>query len=237
MAYSVTGLSYLTLLITLAYLIYRLFQYWQREKDVTAKQSLYFVGFFGLFVLIKSVGGLFFADNVLFLAKTTEIGAFVQAIAFAFMAYHIIYLKFPKISPRLGFIAVFVLGIIAAILTVMVHHEPTLEASGAINWGFEINSMAFLRLFLFLVTFLPLMIILFSQFQKTADAYIKGKTLGMTLALLFIIIAVSFDFLFIGIFQLDPIWRDLSFIICSVIFLIALILTLPRSYIKHEQKP
>lgn len=234
MSYSITGIAYLTLFFALGYLIYRFFQYWKKEKDVAAKQSLYFVGLFELFVLLQTISGLFFADNPLFLGKTRGAGAFIQALAFAVMAYHIIYLKFPKISPWFGFVPILILGLIAAIFTItVIPFNPFLDLSGAINWGFPSGpfavSVSALRLFLFFVTFIPLIIILFSQFKSTEDPYFKGKALGMGLALLFILVGASFDFLFIGIFNLNPIWRDMVFIICSAVFLVTLILTLPRS--------
>jgi hypothetical protein len=234
MAYSVTGTAYLSLLLTLGYLIYRFFQYWRKEKDVVAKQSLWFTGLFGLFVLISAIGGLFFADDPSFLEKTREVGVFIQAFAFAAMAYHIVYLKFPKVSPWLGFAPVLILGLVAAFLTITVASlEPSFDPSGSINWGFPSDlasvSVSILRLFLFFVTFIPLIIILFSQFKSTEDPRAKGKALGIGLALLFILVGASFDFLLISVFGLNPIWRDMAFIVCSAIFLITLILTLPRS--------
>lgn len=234
MNYSITGTAYLTLLFSLGYLIYRFFQYWKKEKDVTAKQSLCFAGFFWLFVLVNTISGLFFADNPFFLEKTRGVGAFFQAFAFAIMAYHIIYIKFPKVSPWLGFVPVLILGLIAAILTLtVIPFNPFLDPSGAINWGYPSGLFATpvsaLRFFLFFVTFIPLIIILFSQIKKSEDPHLKGKALGMGLALLFILVGASFDFLFIYIFNLNPIWRDMVFIVCSAIFLVTLILTLPRS--------
>lgn len=233
MTYSITGIAYLTLLFAIGYLIYRFFQYWKKEKDAASKQALYIVSLFGLFVLVTTIGGLFFADNPLILERKLEISAFIQALAFAVIAYHIIYLKFPKISPWFGFIPILILGLIAAILTVTnLQFNPFLEPSGAINWGFPSGSMAFfesfLRLFLSLITLIPLMIIFLLQFKNSEDPYLKGKSLGIGLALLFVMVAASLDFLLINTFNLDAIWRDIVLIICSIILLITLILTLPR---------
>ncbi len=238
MTYSTTGIAYLILLCAAGYLIYRLFQYWEKERSSSSRQSIYFVGLFGLFALLTAIGGLFFADNPAVLIKKIEIGSFIQSFAFAAMAYHIIYLKFPKISPWLVFFPVLILGLIVSILTVThLEFNPSLESSRAINWGFPTDSLAvyvsFTRIFLFLITFFPLAFILFSQFIKSKDSYIRGKTLGIGLALLFIITGALLDFSLINIFNLDPIWRDLIFIICGILFLSALILTLPRSDIRH----
>ena len=234
MAYSITGIAYLTLFFAVGYLIYRLFQYWKKEKDTVSKQPLYFISLFGLFVLIVTIGGLFFADNPLVLQKKIEVGTFIQALAFAIMAYHIIYLKFPKISPWFGFVPILILGLIAAILTITaIQFNPFLEPSGAINWGFPSDPItvfvSLLRLSLFLVTFIPLIIIFLLQFKNSKDPHLRGKSLGIGLVFLFILIGASFDFLLINILNLDAIWRDTVFIICSVTLLITLILTLPPS--------
>ncbi|KPJ73507.1 hypothetical protein AMJ48_00915 [Parcubacteria bacterium DG_74_1] len=250
MSYSITGVAYLVLLFPVGFLIYRLFQYWKKEKSAVSKQALYIASLFGLFVLIDAISGLFFADSPLppVLSKKIEVGVFIQALIFAVIAYHIIYLKFPKISPWLGFIPVLVLGLIAAILSVvLLQFNPFLEASGAINWGFPSSSMAVfvssLRLFLSLITIIPLSIIFLSQFKNSEDPYIRAKSLGLGLAFLFILIVASFDFLFINTFNLGAIGRDIALIVCSIILFITLILTMPRPlsgpssyYIKTSNK-
>jgi len=233
MNYSFTGIAFLTLFFALGYLVYRFFRYWRKEKDPTSKYSLCFVILFELFVLINTIGGLFFANNPSFLERTKDVGAFIQALTFAVIAYYIIYLKFPKISPWFGFTPILILGLIATILTVIVPCNPFLEPSGAINWGFPSSPlviwMSVLRFFLFAVTFVPLIIIFLSQFKISEDLYLKRKALGMILLLLFVLVAASFDFLFISIFKLGAIWRDIAFIVCSATLLITLILTLPPS--------
>lgn len=239
MNYSITGLAYLSLLVSLGYVIYRFFLYWKREKDIIAKHSLGFTVPFWLFVLMSTISGLFFASNSDVLEQTRKIGAFIQAFAFAIMAYHIIYIQFPGVSPWLGFVPIFILGLIVAIFNLFfISFNPVLEPSGAINWGYSFGTLdiavSLLRLFLFFITFLPLIVILFSQFKNSPDSRVKGKALGMGLALLFVLIAASFDFLFISVFGLNPIWRDIAFIITSIVLLIALILTLPRSLSKYE---
>jgi hypothetical protein len=233
MAYSFTGIAYLILFFALGYLVYRFFQYWRKEKDSVSKHSLFFIILFELFVLIKTIGGLFFATNPSFLEKTIDVGVFIQALTFAVIAYHITYLKFPKISPWFGFTPILILGLIATILTVITPCNPFLEPSGAINWGYPSSPlviwMSILRFFLFAVTFIPLIIIFLSQFKISEDLYLKRKALGMSLLLLFILVGASFDFLFISIFKLGAIWRDIAFIVCSATLLITLILTLPPS--------
>lgn len=233
MNYSFTGIAYLTLLFASGYLIYRFFQYWRKGKDAISKQVLCLVVFFGLFILSNTIGGLFFANTPSFLVKIIRINAFIQAFIFAVIAYHIIYLKFPKISPWFGFVPILILGLILAILNSITPYNPFLEPSGAINWGPSSDSLSVwvsvLRFSLFAITFIPLIIIFLSQFKISEDPYLKRKSLGMSLLFLFIIVSALFDFFFISIFKLGAIWRDIAFIICSATLLITLILTLPPS--------
>lgn len=230
MAYSTTGFAYLALLLALGYLAYRFFQYWRKEKDIISKIFLYFAIFFGLFALIRTIGGLFFATNPSFLERIIVAGTATQTFAFAAIAYLIVYLKFPQVSPWFGFIPILILGLIAIILTVVASFNPFLELSGAINWGFPSGPLGLwisvLRFFLFAVTFIPLIIIFLQQFKTSIDSYVKGKALGISLSLLFALTASLFDFLLINILKLDSIWRDASLIILSITLFITLFLTL-----------
>lgn len=236
MTFSFTGIAYLTLLFTLGYLDYRFFQYWRKEKDAISKYFFYFISFFWLFALVRTIGGLFYVNNPSFLEKTLDIGAFIQAFAFAVVAYIIVYIKFPKISPWFGFILILILGLITAAFTIITSFNPQLELSGAIDWGSPSSRscliMSILKAFLFCVTFIPLTIIFLSQFKTAKDPYTKRKTLGISFSLLFITAVALFDVLFLNVFKLGAIWRDIGFIIFSIILLITLILTLPRSLTK-----
>jgi len=242
MNYSFTGFAYLILFFALGFLAYRLFQYWQREKDIVSKLLFIFTALFSLFALIKTIGGLFFANDQAFLVGTINIGAFIQVPAFAAIAYFVIYVKFPKISPLWGVIPIFVLGLVAATLTVATPSYPFLEESGAITWGFSLGLSSILRFFLFFVIFIPGVVIFFQQFRTSKNPYVKRKALGLTLSLIFALLFTCFDFLLIGLLKLDPIWRDICSIIIGIILFITLLLTLPRPlpkssyYIKSSEK-
>ena len=243
MSYSITGFAYLTFFLALGFLAYRFFQYWKKERNLVSKLLLFFVDLFALFALIKAIGGLFFINNQNFLAGTTNVGGFIQALAFAVIAYFIVYIKFPQISPRWGFISILILGLVAAVFTVATPSRPFLEESGAINWGFPpfglfVVTTLMLRLFLVLVTFIPMIIILFQQFKTSKDPYVKKKSIGLMLSLIFASFISLLDFFLVSFLKVDPVWRDMSYIAISIILLITLILTLPRPthHLKYESK-
>lgn len=225
MTYSISGLAYLIFSFAIGFLTYRVFQYWKKEKDTSSK-IWFFVSFlFLMFGLIKAIGGLFFANNSNFLIGTIIGGAFLQTFIFAILGYFIFYIKFPQSSPWLGFVPLLVFGLISAILTILYPYTPFLEPSGAINWGFPPKIIGILRICLFLIAFIPTIIIFFQQFKAAENAYIKTKTFGFILIFIFAIVASLLDFLIISIFKLDAVWRDLSMIIISGILSIILVLT------------
>jgi len=242
MNYSFTGIAYLTLFLALGFLTYRFFQYWKREKDLVSKLLLFFAVLFTLFAFIKTIGGLFFANNQTFLIGTINAGTFIQALAFAVIAYFIIYIKFPQISPWWGFLPIFILGLVATVLSITTPSYPFLEESGVINWGFQTLLLSILRFFLFFVTFIPAIIIFLQQFKTSKDPYAKRKSLGIFLSLIFSLVVSLLDFLLINLLKLDPIWRDVGFIAIGIILFITLLLTLPRPlpesyyYIKTSKK-
>ncbi|GAH43518.1 unnamed protein product [marine sediment metagenome] len=102
MAFSFTGVAYLLLFFALGFLTYRFFQYWQKSKDTTPKLFLYLTISLTLFALVRTISGLFFANNTQILIKSTILVSFIEGLAAAIVAYLIIHLKFPKISPWLG---------------------------------------------------------------------------------------------------------------------------------------
>ena len=224
--YSITGFAYLILVFTLGGMIYRFFQYWREKRDIISKCFLYVVVLFEIFAFSKAIGGLFFANNPVFLEITIDIAAFVQALAFAVLAYLFIQLKFPQISPWFGFIPVLVLGLIVTGLTIMTSHHPFLEPSGAINWGFSSGSptLLIMRAFLFFINFIPLSIIFSQQLKTTKEPYVRRKIFVMIIFFLFVFVVALLDFLFITIFRLEAIWRDITLIILSIILLFRLII-------------
>lgn len=228
MNYSFTGLAYLIIFLTLGYFAYRLFQYWQKERNLISKLWLYFVVLFDMYLLIRAIGGMFFANNQFFLERTIYVSSFIQALALAIMAYLIIALKFPKVSPWVGFIFVLVLGLIAAFLTIFIPFFPFLTSEGSINWGMPSGPLvlivAVIRSFLFIITFIPLIIINLQQFRISEDSYVKRKALGLSLTILFLAIVALIDFLFVSVFKLAPIWRDWGYIFAGLILFITLLL-------------
>ena len=231
MVFSSTGIAYLSLLISMALLTYRFFIYWKEKKDVTSKFFIYFGICFTLFAFFKTITGLFFINNIQVLVASTVFASFIEGLAAAFVAYLIIYLKFPRFRPIIGFWVFFFLGLLATILTITLKPvSPSIEPTGAINWGFSFESpilfyYSLFRALIILITFIPLIFILFQQYLDTTDTLVKKRSFGLGLLLLVGIIIGFIDFLFIQIFHLDAISRDIAMIFLSTLLFVVIFLT------------
>ena len=235
MAFSYTGLAYLLGFFALGLLSYRFFQYWRREKTTTSKLLFYFVGFLTLFMLITAIAGLFFAQNTKVLRQVVILTAFIHTFALSSLGYLLIYLKFPKISPWLGFLAVFLLGLGAAIFNLFTPFEPYLEPGGGINWANPLLSAAILG-FLFFITFLFLFIILIQQAKTSADPLVKARAFGLGIAVGLGAITAFFDFFLERIFKLPVISSDITLGLLSITVIMIVLFTKKLPSPKKEEK-
>ena len=245
MDYSISGFSYLIFFLALGFLAYRFFQYWKKERNLISKLWLYIIIQVEIFTLTKVVGGLFFSTNRNFLEMTMDIAAVVEAFIFATLAYLIVYIKLPKISPWFGFIPVFIVGLIASVFTIMSPFNPYLEVSAAINWGTPSGPFVFsvfmVRFILALAIIIPIIIIFFQQFKASENIYVKRKSIGLFLSLMLGLLIGLLDFFLVSSLRVDPIWRDISFIAIGIVLFITLIFTMPRPrsespyYIKNSK--
>jgi hypothetical protein len=224
MTLSFTGLAYLLGFLAVGLLTYRFYQYWRRERTTISRLFFCFCGIFALFILITAIAGLFFARNTQILKGTVISAAFLQGLGSAVIAYLITHLKLPKISPWSGFTVTFLLGLAATVITILVPFYPFLEESGAINWDFPPLANV-LRFSVFLITFIPLTIILIQEFRASGDPYLRAKFLGMGFLLLFGLITGLFDFLLENILKLEAISSDVIFGFFSLFLLILVFLT------------
>lgn len=223
MMFSFTALAYFLFTLAIGAFSYRFYQYWKKEKDLVSK-ILFYVCFVFLLMGFKTlIGVLFFIENKLLINIFIGFNAFFQSIALALMAYFLVYVRLKNLSPKIIGIIVFILGLIATILTVLSPFSPYYEDTGAVNWGYAPNSvipMAF-RAFLFVIIFLPSILIFLPQLKHAKDSYTKNKIFGFVAILVLGAIIPLFDFLLINVLKLDSIVRDFSMIFTSsVIFLV-----------------
>jgi len=233
MSFSYTGLAFLLGSFAVGLLSYRFFQYWQREKTIISRLFLYMAGVFTLFMLITAVSGLFFAQNTTILKLTVIFAAFIQAFAFAVIGYIIFYLKFPRVSPWLGVIPIFLLGLVSTVLTIILPFNPYLEPSGGINWDNQPVADT-IRFFLFLISFLPLSFIMVQQSRISKDPAVKRRAIGISILLLFGIVTGLLDFFLENMLKLGALGSDVGMAVISVVIFVTVFFT--QKPPKKEQK-
>lgn len=224
MVFSFTGAAYLIGFFAVGLLAYRFFQYWRREKTTVAKGFFWFATVFALFMLVTAVAGLFFANNSQILKATVISAAFLQSFGFATIAYLIVYLKLPKISPWVGFSLILFLGLLATVLTAIIPFNPYLEPAGGINWDIQPVADIF-RFFLFTITFLPFGFFIVQQAKTSEDPAVKARSIGIGLVLGFGVIAGLLDFFLETILQLGAASSDIAMAALSFIVLIVIFIT------------
>lgn len=223
MIFSSTSFAYLSLFLTLGFLTFRFFQYWRTRKDTASEAFLLFGAAFSLFALVRTISAIFFSENVEFLIMSLVFCAFLQALTAAIVIFLIIKLKFPKISPWLGFYSVGILGLVSTFMSTRVNWQPMVESSGAINWGSPDAPYSFLRLAILMIAFIPLIVLLVQEFKSSEESLVRKKSLGLVSAIFLGVVVGIIDIVVIGLFKLDAVYRDYFMIAISfIIFLLIL---------------
>ncbi len=218
------GISYLTAFFALGLLAFRFYQYWGKEKTIVAKIFFYMAADFALQMLICAVAGLFFTSNAIFLRWTVILTVSLQSFIFAIVGHMIGYIKFQKASPWLFSLPLLILGIFAVILTVITPFSPTLDKTGGINWDIQ-PAPNILRTFLFLITLIPLILVLLGQFKNAQNSIAKAKALGLIGIFTFVILTGFLDFFFVSVLGLGAIYSNMALGVVSILIFVIIFLT------------
>lgn len=235
MTFSYTGVAYLLSFLGIGLLSYRFFQYWQREKTTTSRLFFYFALFFALFTFTTAIPSLFFSQDTHILRWVVILAATIQIFPLSIVGYLIIYLRFPRISPWLGFATIFLLGLGSAIFTIIIPFQPYLEVGGGINWDIP-PIVNYIRSVIFSVTFLPLFFILIQQTKASREPFVKARALGLGIGIGFGAIAGLFDFFLEPTFNLPAISSDIAMAAISIIVIMTILFTKQVPAPQKEEK-
>jgi len=221
---SSTGFAHLLGFVASALLSYRFYQNWRQERNIVSKLFFYMVISITISLFASGIAGLFFAQNIQILKGAVIFSSFMQIFVFSSAAFTITYLKLPKVSPWLVTGVIFVLELIAVILTVIIPFYPFIDSSGGINWGNQPIADQF-KLILSLIVFLPLLYILFEQMIISKDSSVRTKALGLFLITLFGVLMTFFDFLLVTILQSGALARDAVVSTFAIIIFVVIFFT------------
>jgi len=178
MAFSLHGLVWLLNSIAWGFLTFRFWQSFKRIKGKVSEFFFYFALCSTISYFIHAIYGLFFADNFFIVRWGIVLGIFVLLIGFAFFGYLIVYMKFPKIPAKFGFLFVLILAIVQLILNSFYPPTPTLEKNKMMG---IIQPMVGILTFIIIAgTAFPLGIILIEEgLSLQGEARIKSFGLGI----------------------------------------------------------
>ncbi|MDD5144916.1 MAG: hypothetical protein PHW72_02230 [Candidatus Pacebacteria bacterium] len=167
-----------------------------KRVGTTLSRDFMFVGLcFFIFSLITTIGSTFFANNSIFLKGVVIQATFLQSLSMAFLAHFLFQVKFPKISPWVGFFIVLILGIINTLWTALSSFSPALEGA-AINWHYPVFP-TLLRAIILLGILLPVFTIFVQQGLRASSINIRKKAFAFSLLFILSIFTVFLEF-FLG---------------------------------------
>ncbi|MFH1181283.1 MAG: hypothetical protein V1705_02760 [bacterium] len=221
---TLTGFAYLSASLVLNVLVYRFYQYWQKDRTFISKTFLFFAAVMNLFLFVTAIGGLFFAQNIHVLRSIVISVTILQSLASAVLAYFLTRFKFSSFFSWIGFSLIFMAGLVDAALISSSSFRPFLEAGGSINWDLKPFDNTF-RSIIFITTILPAGIILLWQSRKAKTSEEKNKAIGFGGVLLMGVFAGIVEFILQSFFNLGAVSTDISVFGLAFSILILIIFT------------
>lgn len=182
MAFSFPGLSWLLMIISWLFLIFRFWQSFKRTKTEISKYLFYFASFLIIPFFLGAINSLFFADNFLILRWALIIALFFNTLSFASLSYLLFLIKFPQIPTKLVLISLSTLILISLILSVIFPPHPIIGKGLNDVTGWNLHPLpGLLYLFFLLITVGPMTIIFLKQSFSALYPEVKIKSLGLGL--------------------------------------------------------
>ena len=232
MHFSLSGLVYIILMFALGLLTYRFFQYWRDKQDSTSKLFFLFSFSYTIMTAIRGFFALFFLYNKDILLYSISLVAFMEAVGAAVVAYLVFFVKFPKISPWVGFFAMLLYGLSMVYLTTQVPYDVTIGEFGSIDWNYHLDgftiTFSILRALLLFLTFIPFMAIIVEQASNAKDIVVKKRSIGLSFILLVAAIIGVVDFIIVSLLRLSIFYRDVVLIFLGVFVFFLVVFTQKR---------
>lgn len=196
MLFTFTSLTYLIGFLVFCSYVARFYRLWKESGTIISKMFFLLGLSFCLFALITLLGSLFFANDPQILKLVVVFATFMQSFTFGFLAYLAVHIGGLKISPRFAFIAIFILGIIATIVTALSSFSPFLDSDkGIINWNYP-SASRILRGLIGLIAMVPLIVVFLKKGLAAQDKKVRRKAISFALTFLAGLLVILFAFFF-----------------------------------------
>lgn len=228
MIFSITGFAYLLISFGLGIFAYRCFEISrQKEGNQLAKLFAYFFLIFSLVSFVFGITSIF--DNILHIAKIMSLlKDILFTLGCSVLGYLIIYFKFPRINPWLGFSPVFLMGVLLFLIDLL-WGNPYITLRGEIVWGLPLIGY-FLSFFLFLFTFFPMSFILFKQSKTSKDDFLKTKSFLFSLVALGGFIVALVELFLEPLFNLEKTMLNETILMVLNIILFTFLITSQKDF-------
>ncbi|OGZ18909.1 MAG: hypothetical protein A2175_02110 [Candidatus Nealsonbacteria bacterium RBG_13_42_11] len=236
MPYSYTGIIYIFSAIVFGFGSYKFYKVWQKQRNFVSKIFAYLFGSIAIAFLIDGFfGGMFFLESPEIMNWIMILGFLTFGISLSILGYLAVYLKFPKISPKIGFFTMLFYSIGIGILNIFYPTHVFLEPTKFINWEFH-PLVGILRSLSFVIPSIFLTIAFFHQARITVDRRIKTRAIGFGMAFLLVIITSGSDMISAGFIKPDPMIADVGLAVASLILLLVFILVPTIGEVPYKEK-
>lgn len=229
-----TGLVYIPFTTILAYISFRYFKLWRNEPDSYFYRILFYL--FVILTLISLTGalsGTYFARSIPGIRLMLILSSFFLSIGNGLLTFIFFKESNFKVSPNLGFLVTFTLGLAVTYLTIVVPIHPYVEEMGGVNWGMP-DYLDYLRVSVYLIGIIPFLLLVIKKFSQTSDVSEKKHFLLLIILFSEFLLIVIADFIIEPLFDYQAFFSEVMIIIASILSIAAYITTYEFSIVKIE---
>lgn len=211
--------------LAFGFLAFRFWQYYTREVSVFSKMMLFFSLSFLAFTLYTAAATLFFPHSSEVLKSAIVAATFFQGIGNSFLAYLIVFMKIPRISPRTVFVVFLLATLVTTFVAITSDSRSFFDSeSSAVDWGVP-AAEDLPRAIMFFLTFIPMGLIFVQQYFSTTDPEVKLRAFGLGSLLVLGSFAAAVDLVLEQQLNLGPAAGDIAQIVIYTVLLGLLIAT------------
>lgn len=220
-----TGLIYLFGVFVFFYLSIKFYRCYKEENNRIARLFSYSFFLIGLNYVVIAAPALFLIESHDVWRILAPLYISFVSVGWLLMGYAVLSSVFPKYSKVIG-IFLFLIYLMS-IIPFSIYTPSYFYIDGVLDWSFDMSSkLSFLFFTPFIATpfvFSSLIIIFFSQAKNAKDKRARIRSLGLGIAMSFMLLSMFTDFILITMTDLHPVYSDLNALIVFAILAFSLI--------------
>ncbi len=226
-----TGIVFLFGVLVYFYLSWKFRKVYKKENNNTAKWFSYAFLLQGIYYLLQGVLALFLVDNPQIWRIVDPIRISITVISYLIIGYAIFKTAYPRFTPYFIFF-IFTSGMLSVVLFI-IYPPSYFYINGSMSWSWQVGlitkTINMISVFAVLLTFI---FFFFREAKRTEDKSVKIRSLGLGLFFFLWIVSGMTDTVLCTVFNLNPVYSDLNYLITFLI----LAITLVKTWIAPSQK-